>query len=63
MTDSFGDGWNANYLAIKQNNTLVGYFGNQFTSGSSSGPITIIVAGNMNVQVIAYSVGAYTRTN
>jgi hypothetical protein len=39
MTDSYGDGWAGNYLAIRQNNIIVAYFGNLFLGGTSSGPI------------------------
>ena len=46
MSDSYGDGWNGNILGIKQNNTMVGTFGSNFTTGSSSGPVYITVQGN-----------------
>lgn len=43
MTDSKGDGWNGNVLAVKQNNVVVGLFGLNFTSGSTYGPVYITV--------------------
>lgn len=49
MTDSFGDGWNGNVIAIKQNNIVVGTFGVQFNSGFSYGPIFMVVQGNKDV--------------
>ena len=47
MTDSYGDGWNSNILGIRQNGTIVGYFGNQFISGFSNGPLEIYVLGDL----------------
>lgn len=39
MTDSGSNGWNNNILGIKQNDGIVGTFGNSFLTGNSSGPI------------------------
>ena len=61
MTDSFGDGWNSNVLAIRQNNKIVGFFGNTFTTGSSSGPVSVIVQGNLATQIVVATLG--TKTN
>lgn len=47
MTDAYGDGWNGNVLAIKQSGAVVGTFGSAFTSGSTSGPVYIVVQGNI----------------
>lgn len=41
MTDLTGDGWNGNVMEVRQNNTLVGKFGDNFTSGAASGPLII----------------------
>ena len=60
MVDSWGDGWNGNIIAIKQNNTIVGTFGSTFTSGSSNGPVYITVQGSMEAQVVVYQLGSYT---
>lgn len=46
MTDSFGDGWNGNVLAIRQNSTNY-LFGNAFTTGKTSGPVSITLNANM----------------
>lgn len=43
MSDSFGDGWNGNILGLMQNNLIVGRFGESFTTGSQSGPLTISI--------------------
>lgn len=61
MTDSYGDGWNGNMLAILQNNTIVGIFGNGFTFGSTYGPTYITVQGNMEARIVAYQLGGYTN--
>ena len=45
MVDSYGDGWEGTVLGLKQNGMVVGTFGENFTSGSTSGPITITVQG------------------
>lgn len=47
MTDSFGDGWNGNLLAIRQNDAVIGGF--SLGSGSSGGPTNILVLGNYRV--------------
>lgn len=61
MTDSFRDGWNSNVLGIRQNDTIVGLFGNTFTAGSSSGPVSVIVQGNLATQIVVVTLG--TKTN
>ena len=35
LTDSGSDGWNGNIFGIKQNNQIIGTFGDTFTSGGS----------------------------
>lgn len=47
MTDSYGDGWNGNILAIRQNNIIVGTFGSKFLYGTSPAPVKITVQGNV----------------
>ena len=49
MTDSGSDGWNSNVLGIRQNDSMVGKFGDEFNSGASSGPLYILVDKNQNV--------------
>lgn len=61
MTDSFGDGWEGTVLGIKQNDTIVGTFGNGFTSGGSSGPVYIVVQGNLETQVVVTTLGSWTN--
>ena len=61
MADSGSDGWNSNVLAIRQNNKIVGFFGNTFTTGSSSGPVSVIVQGNLATQIVVATLG--TKTN
>ena len=61
MIDSAGDGWNGNVLAIKQDNAVVGTFGTNFASGASSGPVTITVQGDKEVQVSVSQVGTKTE--
>ena len=60
MSDSFGDGWNGNILAIQQNNAIVGYFGNTFTTGNSKGPLYFLVQGDLQVEIVCSSVGTKT---
>jgi hypothetical protein len=60
MTDSKGDGWNGNVLAIRQNNTVVGLFGSLFTSGSSSGPINIRVNARFETHIVVFRKGSMT---
>lgn len=60
MTDSFGDGWNGNILAVKQNGATVGTFGNGFSSGSTFGPTYITVQGNQQAQIVVSTLGSYT---
>ena len=61
MTDSGSDGWNSNVLAIRQNNTILGYFGASFTAGSSSGPVSVIVQGNLTTQIVVATLGTKTE--
>jgi len=60
MSDLFGDGWNNNVLAIKQNNSIIGKFGDLFNLGRTSGPITINVFGNLTAEVVVLQLGTKT---
>lgn len=60
MTDSYGDGWNGNILSIKQG-SLNYLFGSAFTSGSTFGPQTIIINGNLEASIQVYSLGLKTQ--
>lgn len=61
MTDSGGNGWNRNVLAIKQNGVVVGTFGSAFTRGFVSGPIYVVVQGDVEVQVGVSTLGNKTE--
>lgn len=61
LTDSFGDGWNGNILAVKQNGIVMGTFGSGFTTGTSSGPVYITVVGNQEAQVVISTLGSWTN--
>lgn len=59
MTDSAGDGWNSNILAVKQNNSvLVGTFGDLFLSGSSADPVSVIINSNFVTQIVVSQLGS-----
>ena len=51
MTDAGKDGWTGYIIGIRQNNVVVGSFGSAFTSGRSSGPLYIVVKGNVDAQI------------
>lgn len=59
MTDSYGDGWNHNVLAIRQKN-LTQTFGEGFMNGSFAGPIDIFVEGSIDAEVIVHKFGLST---
>ncbi len=61
LSDSAGDGWNGNVLAIKQNNTIVGTFGDTFTSGSTKGPFYIVVQPQAEVRIVVTTLGTMTN--
>ena len=61
MTDSGGNGWSSNIMAIKQNGVVVGTFGSGFTRGFVSGPIYISVQGDVEVQVGVSTLGTKTE--
>lgn len=61
MTDSYADGWDGNILALKQNNVIVGTFGQTFTSGGSIPPVFISVQGNAETQIVVSQFGGYSE--
>lgn len=61
MTDSGSDGWNSNSLAVMQNSSVVGVIGDYFKAGASSGPISIIVQGNLPVSITVNQLGNKTN--
>lgn len=61
MTDTKGDGWNGNILAIKQNDVILGTFGGAFTTGTTTDPVYIRVQIDLAVQAIVSSLGTATN--
>lgn len=41
MSDSFGDGWNGYVMGIRQGNSIVTVFGEEFKAGTDQGPIEV----------------------
>lgn len=41
MTDSYGDGWNGYVMGIRQGNSIVTVFGEQFKAGTDQGPVEV----------------------
>jgi hypothetical protein len=61
MTDSYGDGWNGNFFALQQSGGIVGIFGQNFTSGSTNGPIQLTIPANVQTQIVPYQYGSNTN--
>ena len=57
MRDSGSDGWSGYILGIRQDNAIVGTFGDKFTSGASSGPVYITVQGDQFAQIVVINIG------
>ena len=60
MSDAYSDGWEGTILGVKQNGTIVKTFGNNFTSGSTSGPVQITIIPSLETQIIVVQFGGYT---
>lgn len=60
MSDSYGDGWNGNVLALRQNGQVVASFGQQFTTGTSFTPFTVPLCDAFNTEVVVQTLGSYT---
>lgn len=60
MTDASQDGWEGNILGIRQNGVVKGIFGNAFTSGSSSGPVSFNLDVGVEAQIIVTQLGNWT---
>jgi hypothetical protein len=60
LFDYFGDGWNNNILAIRQNGFVVATFGGGFTDGSAYGPENVLLTSNNVAQVVIYQLGTWT---
>lgn len=61
MTDSWGDGWNGNVMAIRQNGIIVGTFGQGFTTGTVFGPDTIMLCSNVPSDIVVETLGGFTN--
>lgn len=61
MADLYGDGWNGYVMGIRQNGTIMGTFGNNFTSGSTSGPVNITVQGSTAAQIFVVQAGNWSE--
>lgn len=60
LNDSFGDGWNGNILGIVQNGALVATFGQNFTTGSTFGPVSVSLCDNQSTQIVVSTLGSWT---
>lgn len=58
MTDSYGDGWNNNIFAFKQNNQFVALFGQNFTSGFASSQ-SVVIPGGIETSIVVYQYGSW----
>jgi hypothetical protein len=57
VTDSYGDGWNGNILAFRQNGVSQTF---QLSSGYSSGPTAFTFTKGVNVDIIVNKLGTWT---
>lgn len=57
LTDSYGDGWNGYVFGIRQKNSIVTVFGNEFTNGAKQGPIEIEVKSGIEAEIVVSVVG------
>lgn len=60
MTDTFGDGWNGNVFAFKQNGAIVATFGSTFTYGKSFGPVNVTIPTKVQTQIVISKFGTWT---
>lgn len=58
MTDTYGDGWNQNIFAFKQNNQFVATFGENFTSGDSDFQ-QVVIPGGIETSIVVYQFGSW----
>lgn len=61
LTDSFGDGWNGNVLAVSQSGSIVAIFGSKFTSGSIYGPVLLPMKKGVQTSIVVYTYSLYTN--
>jgi hypothetical protein len=58
VADSYGDGWSDNVLAFRQNGKYQTF---RLSNGYSAGPFAYSFVKNVNVDIIVYRLGDYTR--
>ena len=59
MLDSWGDGWNGNSIAFRQEGAITGTFGQNFTTGHDFGPISITIRHGIQAEIIVNTLGSY----
>lgn len=57
LTDSYGDGWNGYILGIRQRNSIVTVFGEEFKNGAKQGPIEIEVKSGIEADIVVVVAG------
>lgn len=57
MSDSFGDGWNGYVMGVRQQNSIITVFGEEFKSGSEQGPIDIEIKSGVETEIVVAVVG------
>lgn len=60
MIDSWGDGWNGNILAFKQNTSRI-TFGEEMSYVRTVGPIKVTFRRFVNTTVTVYVIGSWTE--
>lgn len=61
MVDISGNGWEGNVIGFKQNGVIVGTFGENFTWGSSSGPVSVLLRGDIETKIVVKKLGRSTN--
>ena len=61
MTDSYGDGWNGYIIGIRQKNSIITVFGDNFIQGSTQGPITVEIPSNIQTDIVVSVAGKYSK--
>lgn len=59
LLDSWGDGWNGNSLAFRQNNNITAIFGNNFLNGHEFGPVEVVLKYGIQAEIIVNTLGSY----
>jgi hypothetical protein len=58
VSDSYGDGWEGNVLAFRQNGTFQTF---SLPSGYFTGPLAFSFIPNVNVDVVVNTMGNYSK--